>query len=96
VTATTTNGLAFQERATTGGSASSLATLPGVQAPYWVRLTRTGNNFVGAYSANGTSWTALATNTITMATNAYIGLPVCSVNTNVLNTATFTNVIAVP
>jgi len=96
VTATTTNGLAFQERATTGGSASSLATLPGVQAPYWVRLTRTGNNFVGAYSANGTSWTALVTNTITMATNAYIGLPVCSVNTNVLNTATFTNVIAVP
>jgi len=96
VTATTTNGVAFQERATTGGSASSQATLPGVQAPYWVRLTRTGNSFVGAYSANGTAWTALATNTITMATNAYIGLPVCSVNTNVLNTATFTNVMAVP
>ena len=96
VTATSTNGVAFQERAITGGSASSLATVPGVQAPYWVQLARTGNSFVGSYSANGTTWTALATNTITMATNVYIGLPVCSVNNSVLNTATFTNVVPTP
>jgi len=96
VTATSTNGVAFQQRAATGGSASSLATAPGVQAPYWVRLTRTGNSFVGSYSPNGTAWTALATNTINMATNAYIGLPVCSVSNGVLNTATFTNVLPVP
>jgi O-glycosyl hydrolase/regulation of enolase protein 1 (concanavalin A-like superfamily) len=96
VTATSTNGVAFQERAATGGSASSLATVPGVQAPYWVQLARTGNSFVASYSANGTAWTALATNTITMATNAYIGIPVCSVNNSVLNTATFTNVAPTP
>jgi fibronectin type 3 domain-containing protein/regulation of enolase protein 1 (concanavalin A-like superfamily) len=96
VTATSTNGVAFQNRPSTGGSASSLATVPGVQAPYWVRLTRTGNSFVGSYSPNGTAWTALATNTINMATNVYIGLPVCSVSNSVLNTATFTNVLPVP
>ena len=96
VTATSTNGVAFQERAATGGSASSLATVPGVQAPYWVQLARIGNSFVASYSANGTAWTALATNTISMATNAYIGIPVCSVNNSVLNTATFTNVAPTP
>ena len=31
-----------------------------------------------------------------MATNVYIGLPVCSVSNTVLNTATFTNVTASP
>jgi hypothetical protein len=31
-----------------------------------------------------------------MATNVYIGLPVCSVSNSVLNTATFTNVLPVP
>jgi regulation of enolase protein 1 (concanavalin A-like superfamily) len=96
VTATSTNGVAFQGRTATGGSANSLATVPGVQAPYWVQLVRTGNSFVASYSANGTTWTALATNTITMATNAYIGLPVCSVNNSTLNTATFTNVVPAP
>jgi regulation of enolase protein 1 (concanavalin A-like superfamily) len=96
VTATSTNGVAFQQRASTGGSASGIATTPGLKAPYWVRLARTGNSFVGSYSANGTTWTAMATNVITMATNVYIGLAVCSANNSVLNTSTFTNVIAVP
>ena len=96
VTATTTNGIAFQERAATGGSASSTATAPGLAAPYWVRIARNGASFTGYYSANGTNWTALATNSITMTTNVFIGLPVCSVSNTVLNTATFTNVTASP
>jgi fibronectin type 3 domain-containing protein len=96
VTGTTTNGVAFQQRTTTGGATTSITSKSGLQAPYWVRLDRTGNSFVGYYSADGTSWTALATNSITMATNVYIGLPVCSVVNGTLNTATFTNVTANP
>jgi regulation of enolase protein 1 (concanavalin A-like superfamily) len=96
VTATSTNGVAFQQRASTGGSASGIANTPGLQAPYWVQLARTGNSFVGSYSANGTNWTPMATNSITMATNVYIGLPVCSVNNSTLNTATFTNAVPTP
>ena len=96
VTAATTNGVAFQERAATGGSANSTATQPGLSAPYWVRVARNGASFIGSYSPDGTNWTPLATNSITMATNVYIGLPVCSVSNTVLNTATFTNVTASP
>jgi regulation of enolase protein 1 (concanavalin A-like superfamily) len=96
VTTTSTNGVAWQERASTGGSSTSTTYTPGLRAPYWVKLARTGNSFVGYYSANGTAWTAMGTNSITMATNAFIGLPVCSVNNAVLNTATFTNVQATP
>jgi len=96
VTASSTNGVAFEERTTTGGSAGYNSGITGVQAPYWVRLDRTGNNFIGYYSTNGSGWTVLGTNSITMATNAYIGLAVCSVANTVLNTSTFTNVLATP
>ena len=96
VTATATNGLAVQQRTSTGGTTSSLKNVPGLQAPYWVRLARTGNSFVGSSSADGTNWTALTTNSLTMATNVYIGLPVCSVTNPVLNNATFNKVTAVP
>ena len=96
VTATATNGLAVQQRTSTGSTTSSLKNVPGLQAPYWVRLARTGNSFVGSSSADGTNWTALTTNSLTMATNVYIGLPVCSVTNPVLNNATFNKVTAVP
>ena len=96
VTITSTNGVAFQQRISTGGTTSSIKSVPGLQAPYWVKLARTGNSFVGSCSADGINWTALGTNSLTMATNVYIGLPVCSVLNTLLNTATFTNVTAVP
>jgi len=96
VTATSTNGVAMQARASTGGSTASTISVPRLAAPCWVKLARTGNSFVGYYSANGTAWTALGTNSITMATNAYFGLPVSSVNNNLINVATFTNVTATP
>ena len=96
VTATSTNGVALQQRTSTGGTTTSIKSIPGLQAPYWVKLARTGNSFVGSCSADGINWTALGTNSLTMATNVYIGLPVCSVVNTLLNTATFTNVTAVP
>jgi fibronectin type 3 domain-containing protein/regulation of enolase protein 1 (concanavalin A-like superfamily) len=82
-------------RTTTGASAASKV-VSGIGAPNWVKVTRTGNSFVGYYSTNGTAWTVLATNTITMATNVYIGLPVCAHNNTTTCTATFTNVLATP
>jgi regulation of enolase protein 1 (concanavalin A-like superfamily) len=88
-------GVEFVWRTTTGGSAAS-AVVSGITAPNWVRVTRSGNTFTGYYSTNGTTWTALATNTITMASNVYIGLPVCAYNNATLCTATFTNVVTTP
>ena len=88
-------GVEFIWRNTTGGSAASTG-VSGIAPPQWVKVTRSGNTFIGYYSSNGTTWTAMATNTITMANSVYIGLPVCSHVNTTLCTATFDNVTATP
>jgi regulation of enolase protein 1 (concanavalin A-like superfamily) len=85
----------FVWRTNTAASAASTV-VAGITAPNWVKVTRTGNSFVGYYSTNGTAWTVLGTNTITMGTGVYVGLPVCAHNNTVTCTATFTNVVATP
>jgi regulation of enolase protein 1 (concanavalin A-like superfamily) len=88
-------GVEFVWRTTTGGTAAS-AVVSGITAPNWVQVTRSGSNFTGYYSTNGATWIPLATNTITMATNAYVGLPVCAYDNATNCTATFTNVVLTP
>jgi hypothetical protein len=96
VVVTPGNGISFQWRASTGGS-SSFASVTGLSAPYWVRLTRTGNSFAAYYSANGSSWTQFGgTQNIAMGTGATIGLAATSHISATLCTATFNNVTAVP
>ncbi len=82
----------FDERTTTGGSTSSQS-LSSVGLPYWVKLVRSGNTFSGYASLNGVTWVQVGTNqTISMATNVYIGLVVNSDNTSTLATTVFDNV----
>jgi regulation of enolase protein 1 (concanavalin A-like superfamily) len=92
-----TAGVEYIWRTTTGGSAASVV-VTGIAAPNWVKLTQTGTNFTGYYSTNGTTWTAMATNAISMTTNTYIGAVVCAHNNANYNTctATLTNVVANP
>ena len=60
---------------TNTGSMVSIATKTGLVAPYWVRVTRTGNTFRAFYSSNGITWTQLSNNkNISMATSPYIGV----------------------
>jgi regulation of enolase protein 1 (concanavalin A-like superfamily) len=82
-------------RTATGGSCSSVV-VSGITPPYWVRVTRSGSKLIGYRSADGTTWTPVATNTITMANSVNIGLFVCSHNNSALCTVTFTNVVASP
>ena len=89
------NGAAFQSRNATGGSSLS-ANTTGVVAPYWVKITRVGNVFTGFTSPNGTTWTKIGQQSITMTTGVYIGLAVTSHNDATLTTATFQNVTATP
>ncbi|MEK7951627.1 hypothetical protein WKV53_14010 [Luteolibacter sp. Y139] len=93
---TPANGIIFTRRTTTGGTtATSIST--GKAAPYWVRLTRTGNVFAAYYSANGTTWTQLGSNTtVAMTTTAYLGLGSESGDANQIGTTTIDNVTAVP
>jgi regulation of enolase protein 1 (concanavalin A-like superfamily) len=81
-------GALFQYRADTG----SPNTVTGIgTAPYWVKLTRSGNIFTGAVSANGTTWTTLGSTTLGLSSNVYIGLLQAS-GAFALGTSTFDNV----
>ena len=63
-----------------------------VATPIWLKLTRTGSTFTAYRSANGTTWTRIGSQTVTMAGPARAGLFVTSHNAGALNTTTFTNV----
>lgn len=84
------NGAAFQYRTTTGG-ASAYTAGGGAAAPLWVKLVRSGNTFSSYRSTNGATWTPVGSTTITMASNAYVGLAVTSHNNSVASQATFDN-----
>jgi regulation of enolase protein 1 (concanavalin A-like superfamily) len=86
---------AWERRLTTGGSSSN-TNGPAVTAPYWVRVTRSGNTFRGEVSSNGTTWTQVGSVTISMGSTINVGLALTSHNNAVLNTSTFTNVTKAP
>lgn len=90
VVVTPVNGVAFQRRSNTGYSTTHTGTTGAV--PYWVRLVRSGNTFTAYASSTGTTWTEIASATISMTATVLVGLPVTSHNNSVLCTATFTNV----
>jgi regulation of enolase protein 1 (concanavalin A-like superfamily) len=88
------NGTSFQRRETTSGASTS-ADATGVKAPYWVRITRTGNAFKAERSPDGKTWTQIGTDlNIVMASAVYVGLAVTSHNANAYSTAEFSNVAA--
>jgi hypothetical protein len=86
----------WQRRTSTGGTTSTTTSSTGTPPNVWARLVRTNGVFYGYNSTNGTSWTLLGSQSITMATNIYVGLAVASGTSNVLNSSTFTNVTVIP
>ena len=81
----------FEDRTTDGGNTNHP---PSVYAdvPYWVKLVRSGNTFTGYGSTDGTTWTQMGSDTITMDTTVYVGLAVTSHNDGTLASATFDHV----
>lgn len=92
---TPSNGVRMQYRVLTGGGSTDVAG-PAAAAPYWLKLSRTGSNFTTSVSSDGTNYVQVGTTNLVMGTNALVGLPVCSHNTNVLNTTIFDNVTVTP
>jgi hypothetical protein len=78
------NGATFQNRATAGldmgaNDATSNTTVATVIAPpYWVKIERKGDTITGSVSANGTTWTLVASANVVMTAPVYIGLFVTS------------------
>ena len=97
VVVTPRQGVSFQRRLETSGTSSN-TDLKGVAAPYWVRLTRNGNTFIGECSADGVNWTPVGADasqsqaTIQMGTDVYIGLAVCSHVATVPSAARFSGI----
>ena len=86
------NGATFQYRSSTNGSTDWMNTA-GLSAPYWVRLTRSGNSFTAYRSADGTTWTQIgSTAAITMNSTVFVGLAVTSHSSGTLCTSIFSNV----
>lgn len=81
----------FYARTTTGGGAVQAGST-GHALPYWVKVVRSGSTFTSYASLDGVNWIQLGTETITMATNTYVGLVVSSASNSTLATATFDNV----
>jgi regulation of enolase protein 1 (concanavalin A-like superfamily) len=84
-------GVALQWRPTTGGTSLSASGSTSA-TPHWVRLVRSGNTITGYESADGSTWTVVGAETITMATNVYVGLAVTSHTTSASTTATIDSV----
>ncbi len=63
-----------------------------IGAPYWLRLTRSGNLFTGSISPDGISWTTVSSATVSMASTAAVGMFVCSRYSQQLNVSTFDSV----
>ena len=89
--ASAAKGDALQWRPTTGGA--SLTASGSLSAPpRWVRLVRSGDTFTGYESADGSTWTQVSQQTITMAADVLVGIAVTSHSTSASTTAVVTNV----
>jgi regulation of enolase protein 1 (concanavalin A-like superfamily) len=82
------HGAAFQYNFT-GSTDSVPYTLPNA----WLKLTKSGNVITAYVSANGTSWTQVATTVLALGATTQIGLFVTSHNGSVINTSVFDNVV---
>ena len=87
------NGVWFGRREKAGGSSSG-DNETGITTPQWVKIERNVGGLIKAsYSADGTTWTQLATpESITMNKPMYIGLALTSNNSGVVCEAKFSNV----
>jgi regulation of enolase protein 1 (concanavalin A-like superfamily) len=79
------------ERSASGTSTFGVAgaSLP---MPGWLKLTRSGSSVTGSISPDGSTWTTVATTTLSIGTDALIGLAVTSHDPSRLNHAMFDNV----
>ena len=93
--ATVSNGISFQHRIA-AGAASNFVAGPLVSAPRWVKLSRRGEVFSSYESANGTTWTFIGSQTISMPSVIQACLVVTSHQPGVLCTAVISQVSVVP
>jgi regulation of enolase protein 1 (concanavalin A-like superfamily) len=86
------HGWAFQRRLASGGDSYSDQGPDGAP-PGWVRLVREGSLLSAYASSDGSRWTLVGTDSISIGSTAYVGLAVTSHSSDSTATGSFTNVI---
>lgn len=86
-------GVAFQRR-TAAGLASVHTGGGSGTAPIWLKLERRGSVITAYRSGNGTSWTRIGSQTMSLPSTVYVGLAVTSHDASAAATASFSNVSA--
>ncbi len=84
------NHIFFYYRTSDGGTIKYAYAYQAI--PVWLKLVRSGSNFSGYYSADGTTWTLVKTVSITMNSLAYGGLTAWSDGANITCVTTFSDV----
>ena len=92
VSPTSSNRYRQQVRSSTGGSTTSASSSATSTVPTWLRLERAGNTFRSYHSSNGTSWTLIASATVSMTGTVRAGIGVTSHVVGTLAQGVFTNV----
>jgi hypothetical protein len=90
------NGCFFEWRDPAGSSSQSGGSFPDNYPNTWLRLNRVGNLFSGFASYDGQTWTLLASQTIAMSNQLYLGFAVDSDETNQPVTAQFLQISNTP
>ncbi|MFM7184082.1 MAG: pre-peptidase C-terminal domain-containing protein [Planctomycetota bacterium] len=87
-----TSGPQLVSRTSTGGTSTAVNGTAAAFTPTWVRLVRAGSLITASRSADGTTWTAVGSVSVTMGSTVFIGLLACSHDTTKLNEAKFSGV----
>ncbi len=90
------NGCFFEWRDPAGSSSQSAGSFPDNYPNTWLRLNRVGNLFSGFASYDGQTWTLLASQTIAMSNQLYLGFAVDSDETNQAVSAQFLQISNTP
>jgi regulation of enolase protein 1 (concanavalin A-like superfamily) len=92
VSPTASNKFRQQVRSASNGSSTTVSSAASSAIPSWLRLERVGSSFKSYHSTDGSTWTLIATSTVSMSGTVRAGLAVTSHVTGTLATAVFTNV----
>jgi hypothetical protein len=90
------NGCFFEWRDPAGSSTQSGGSFPDNYPNTWLRLNRVGNLFSGFASYDGQTWTLLASQTIALSNQLYLGFAVDSDEINQAVTAQFLDITNTP
>lgn len=85
-------GVHFQRRTSTSASSLSTEGTPAGTAPVWLKAVRSGTTVTAYWSSNGTSWTRIGSDSISLGSSAYVGVAVTSHEPGSRTTARISNV----